>query len=290
MTYGDIRFRLAQQFPGLTDLLDGWIADRYAAILDRLNWERRRVVGTLQTVAPYETGTVSVQKGGTAITGTGTDWSEDMTGRTIRIANRPEIYTFTAMDEDSGKLDRAYEGDTDAAASYRIFQSVYSLPADCKIVESIRAYQTGLALAMVSASRLDEIDAARVTYGDPQMYTLAMEDSSDPPRMQVELWPAPERALGLPVRYVAEAPSLNGTSVTILPWVRPAALIAGVSADACLHLAKAQPAMLPLADRHERRFESAVADMERTACLGAPAEQVGMASRFTRHRARRWTR
>lgn len=221
MTYGDIRFRLAQQFPGLTDLLDGWIADRYAAILDRLDWDRRRVQSTLETTAA---------------------------------------------------------------------QAVYALPADCKILEGIRSPQTGRPLDRVSRERLNEMDAARAATGHPTHYAPYMEDESDPPRMQVELWPTPDAEVDLPLEYIEEAPSLSATSVTMLPWVRPAALIAGVSADACLHLAKEQPGMLVLVDRYERRFESAVADMERTACLEQPSEQIRMADRFTRHRARRWTR
>lgn len=290
-TYGDIRLRFTKQFPGIDDdLRDGWIVDRYTAILDRLDWERRQVEAWLQTTAEYETGTVAVTNGSTAVTGTGTVWTAAMTGRRIRIAGDDEWYTFTRTGNTTGTLERNYEGTTDADATYSIFQNVYTLPAACKILDEIRSFQLDLPLEKVSLTKLNEIDPSRNSYGDPEKFALWMEDTSDPPQMRVELWPIPEDSHGLPYLYTAEAPTLTGTSTTILPWVRPAALIEGISADACMLLAQKEPAYLAIADRHELRFEARVLDMIRTESRSRGAEQLGMADRFVRHRQRRWTR
>src|ERR1035438_2415580 len=51
MTYGQIKLRLTQAFPGVSlDLIEGWINDRYAEILGELPWTRLTVQTTLTTV------------------------------------------------------------------------------------------------------------------------------------------------------------------------------------------------------------------------------------------------
>jgi hypothetical protein len=221
-TYGELRSRLSQQFPGIRlGMWDGWIADRYVQILDRLDWSRAEKQTALETAAE---------------------------------------------------------------------QSIYALPADCRILQSICSPDTGRPLDRISRAKLDEIDAGRTMSGSPQAFAPAMDDASDPPRMQVELWPIPTAVIELSLSYTAEAPALSGTSVSLLPWVRPAALFASSAQDACMFLAQETPGFLALADRWGERFESAVSDMTRTECANRPAEQMRMANRFTRHRARRWQR
>lgn len=117
-TYGEIRFRLTKAHPGIDpDLVDGWIDDRYAAILDALEWQRRRVMAVLQTTAPYATGTVTVAADSAAIALAGGTWAAGMTGRGFRVDGRSEIYTFTRTANTTGTLDRAYEGASDTAAA-----------------------------------------------------------------------------------------------------------------------------------------------------------------------------
>jgi hypothetical protein len=51
-TYGQIRFLLSKEIPGVdTEKLDGYINDRYTAILNKIDWTRARVNATLATVA-----------------------------------------------------------------------------------------------------------------------------------------------------------------------------------------------------------------------------------------------
>jgi len=49
------------------------------------SWYGREVTTDLALVAPYSTGTVAIAHGGTALTGTGTTWTEAMTGRKIAV-------------------------------------------------------------------------------------------------------------------------------------------------------------------------------------------------------------
>lgn len=50
-TYGQIRFLLSKELPGVdVERLDGYINDRYQAILNKIDWQRARVKATLTTV------------------------------------------------------------------------------------------------------------------------------------------------------------------------------------------------------------------------------------------------
>ncbi len=51
-TYGQIRFLLSKELPGIdVERLDGYINDRYTAILNKIDWTRARVTTTLSTLA-----------------------------------------------------------------------------------------------------------------------------------------------------------------------------------------------------------------------------------------------
>lgn len=113
MTYGQIRLRLSKLLPGIdVELIDGWVQDRYAMILDLLAWKRLEGEAVFQVPLSYAIGTVSAQQGSNAITGSGTTWTSDMTGLMIRINNGTEYYTFTYVSATSATLDREYEGST----------------------------------------------------------------------------------------------------------------------------------------------------------------------------------
>ncbi|MBM3744166.1 MAG: hypothetical protein FJW34_00040 [Acidobacteria bacterium] len=281
MKYGQLRFLLTKSAPGIDpDLLEAWMDGRYLEILDRLQWERLHVDGTLLSVAPYETGTVAVTAASTAVTGTGTTWTAAMSGRRFRVTARSEYYTFTRTGNTTGTLDRAYEGDTDTAAGYMIFANVYALPSDCRILETVRSLDPAGELKRFSRGELNACYPARPSTGDPGLWAPCMDDTSDPPKMQVELYPIPDAAKGYLITYVAEKTALSAgtTSASLLPWLRPAALIAGVQADIRDHqedYAGAQAA--------EKRFETLVAGMALTDARRRGPTRIKLAPRFTRH-------
>ena len=82
MTYGQIKFRLTKQFPGVdADVLEGFVTDCYQEILGALPWVRLNVEALLTTTAAYATGTVASTQGSAAIALTGGTWTAGMTGR-----------------------------------------------------------------------------------------------------------------------------------------------------------------------------------------------------------------
>src|ERR1700690_775250 len=212
MTYGQLKLRLTQMFPGVSlDPLEGWAGDRYSEILGELPWSRLDATAILETVAPYVTGTVAVTAGSAAIALTGGTWISSMTGRAVRVAGDNAFYSFSYSSATTGLLDRPYEGTTATAAAYSIYQSVYPLPADCRLLAD-NAFGR---MVRFPQAHLNESDPLRVATGTPTVWTSYMDDLSTPPNMQVEIWPAPSEAIGIPYTYSADAGDLASTA-TIL--------------------------------------------------------------------------
>jgi len=283
MTYGQLRLILTKSAPGVDpDLLDGWIDGRYMEILDRLQWDRLHVESVLQTVAPYETGTVLATEGSTSLTlsADAGSWMSAMTGRGIRIGERNEYYEFTHVGAKSGSLDRGFEGASTVGAGYMIFQSVYPLAADCRFVEDLRSLDPPGALTRFTRSQLDASFPNRPRTGTPAIWAPYMDDQSDPPRMQLELYPIPDTTKGLPITYVADKAALSAgtTSATLLPWLRPAALIEGVRADILAHQGESTSAGFA-----EKRFDKLVGGMALAEARRQGASRWRIHPRFSRH-------
>jgi hypothetical protein len=273
VTYGELKFRLVKAFPGVDlTLIEGWIGDVYADILGELPWSRQKTTGILRTTAPYTTGAASVTSGSASVSLSGGTWTSLMSGRAFRIGTRDEYYQFTQTGSTTGTLDRAYEGDTDTSASYRIFQFVYPLPSDCRLLQD-DAFPS---LIRTNGSRIDAW-----ADGTPTRWASYMEDSSTPPRMQVELYPAPDAAIGIPFTYIADA-ALSGSTSIVKAWLEPSALVEGVTAKIKAHLKDYNGALF-----HQRAFRESLDSMKRAEAHGSAPCEMRLDSYFTRHRRRR---
>lgn len=209
MKYGELKYRLTKQYPGIDpELLEGWIADRYSEILDQLNWERLRVEATLTLV-------------------------ED--------------------------------------------QSIYTMPADCRQVEMLVG-DSG-ELEKMSRERLRATSTAGTT-GTPRVWAPAVDSTGN--LLQIEVYPVPDAAGSIPYSYFSEKTAPTSTSITLLPLLRPAALVEGVSANVLRHMKDWNGALV-----FEKRFADLVATMIRGECRAKGGQQLRMASRFTRHRLAR---
>lgn len=245
MTYGQIKLQLQKQLPGIDlELIEGWIQGRYQRILDTISWKRQEAESVLQAPASYNIGTIHATQGSTAIASDGatpTVFTAAMNGLMIRINNQPEYYQFTFVSATSATLDRAYEGVTAAALPYRIDQVIFLLPANCRIVRQIRPlHDRETPLEIISPAELNRISTSRNFYGTPRYAAATWDSFSDPPQLQLELYPVPDcpdtsgSLLSWGIDYVFEEAELDpdATSITLKPFARPSALIAGVCADA----------------------------------------------------------
>jgi hypothetical protein len=283
MTYGQLKKRLVAAFPGISlDLIEGWINDRYAEILGELPWTRLNLQANLQTIAPYSTGTVAVTLGSAAVTLTAGVFTAAMTTRAFRAAGRDEFYRFTYVSATTGTLDRVYEGPAATAATYVIFQNVYVLPSDCRLLEDDAFSTSWGTLTRMAHGQLNDADPTRAVTGKPQIWASYMDDSSTPPLMRIELVPYPDLAIGIPFTYAADAGELTDTGTIIKVWLQPSALVEGATSRIKAHLKDYNGAVL-----HRKWSEEALVTMR-----GAEAQGMGMAKieldpYYTAHRSGR---
>jgi hypothetical protein len=301
MTYGDIRMRLVQAAPGVSlDLIDGWIIDRYQSILDKLPWQRLENETVIETAAEYSTGTLTVTNGSAVIAGVGTTWTGAMTGRIIRPFGQPitipetdspggpTYYEFTYSAAGTASLDRPYEDASAAGVAYRINQNVYPLPDGTRLVRGITDARNSRLLTRTTLAQLNESAPERAAYGNPQFWALYIDQASNPPVLQVELYPVPVNGYGLFADTVLDGDAnvtAGATSASLLPWLRPACLNAGVMADISAHLKDWNSEK-----SYAAKYAIYLADMVRNEAQRIGPKKIQIADRFARHRARRWSR
>ena len=282
MTYGQIKFQMKKMFPGVDlDLIELWINQRYDEILGELPWTRLNVESVLVTAAPFSDGTVAVAQGSNSLTLTGSAWSSRMSGRAFRIAGQSEYYQFTYADDTTATLDRPYEGPNSAAAGYSIFQAVYVLPADCRMLDD-NAFSP---LKRMDRSQLNQSDPWRVQSGKPGIFCSYMDDASTPPRLQVELYPVPDSAVGLPFTYQSDGGDLSAAATILQVWIQSTALVSGVEAKIRRHLKDLAGSQLAAAEA-----KAALANMRTSNAQGMAPAQMKMDGYLTSHRRGRWTR
>lgn len=284
MTVGKLKLRMLKQFPGTDlDVLEGFISDRYGEIIQELAWSRLNISAILQTVAPYVAGTVTVAAGSSNITLTGGAWTAQMSDRFFRVGGRAEFYGFHYVSATTGLLDRPYEGPSNLAAGYKVYQSIYSLPPDVRILPEDGMSGEFGPLTRTDWAELNVISPTRSAFGAPKWWAPRMDDSNTPPGMQVELYPIPDQAYTIPYEYVGEVATPNGTSAAFQVWMEPAtALVEGVTAKILRLRGEYTGAQIAMAEAARTLKVMRANEAQR---MGTA--QMKMGSHYTRHRARR---
>lgn len=148
--------------------------------------------------------------------------------------------------------------------SYRIDQNIFLLPADCRVLRGVRSFHPGRSLILVSPGEMNRIAPGRQTYGIPRWASQTWDANTDPPIMQLELYPIPsspdplDNTLSFSVDYIYDQGDLDPTqtSFSLLPWARPSALVKGVQSDIADWQEK-----LTLGQAHEAKFAALVKQM-----------------------------
>jgi len=285
-TYGEIRRELVQLCAGSRlDQIDGWIRDRYIEILDALDWTRLQKTVALSLPAEINAGTVDLVNGSANVTGSATGWTVAISGRRFRVTGQSEYYTVTYVSATSATLDRPYLGETDTELAYRINSPSVALPADCRSIEEAQLLDPARAIEIRSLARMAEVDPAYAQYGPPTWVAWQFDSATNPPMPQLRLWPVPVEAATLVINYTADGDLGNGSSQSLLPWIRPGALKAGVQADHARWIRD-----FVAAEVYERRFGDLRRDMTRAEAGRTPPEQIAMNPYYTRHRRARYDR
>lgn len=148
--------------------------------------------------------------------------------------------------------------------AYRIDQNIFLLPSNARVLRGSRSFHPPTSIEIITPGEMNRLFPGRLTYGTPKYCAQTWDSNSNPPQLQVEFYPIPDspdsmgNTLSYSVDYIYDPSDIDPTqtSVTLLPWARPAAIIYGVLAD-CAEEAKDYP----LADRREARFKELVTDM-----------------------------
>jgi len=167
-------------------------------------------------------------------------------------------------------------------SAFSIFQHIYPLPSNCRLLEDDAfSSKHGLSERFTHA-QLNISDPNRVMMGTPQGWASYMDDNSSPPNMQVELYPVPDKEIGIPFTYVADGQALSSSSTLFQFWMQPSALIDGVTAKILAHLKDYNGAQL-----HGAAFGGSLKRMRSAEAQGMAPAKMTMGGYYTRGRARR---
>ena len=210
------------------------IADRYIniSLADMHHnhvypWAVREAV--LITQPSYSTGTVTITKGATALTGASTAWTTNnsfgvanarTTGKIV-IGSNTDVYEITTVGgATSITLASRFTGADVSAGSYTYFEDDYALASDFFRPVDWRSFSTDRRIGIVQQREFYARFARNSTTGKPTCATLVDKPfSGSTARVQrVRFAPAPDDAYSIPYRYITTslASSSTGTAQTEL--------------------------------------------------------------------------
>lgn len=119
-------------------------------------WPFLWTVDWFQTIAPYETGTVTMTEASKTVTGSGTTFTAAMVGRKIRIETETAYYLIAAyVSATEITLEQPYTGTTASSLTFSIYKDEYLLRGDVDTQKQLRDSDNGVAFFSTSASEFD---------------------------------------------------------------------------------------------------------------------------------------
>ena len=224
----------------ILDLIDVDDATTRAFVKDYINisardiwtahaWPERYTEGTVTTVAPYSTGTVS--SSGTAIAGSGTTFPTSIVEGLTRFAKSYSDPWYVISDRASATaitLADSYNETALSGSAYTIYQDIYNLASDVDEVVDVRLLKASEAgsLASTLERRMDEAVYIPGQAGTPRVYSLVGQSSVGLKR--IRLWPVPDTTLRLKYRYLKSYTDMQSDGdKCVIPESRRDILIAG---------------------------------------------------------------
>lgn len=135
------------------------------------DWPYYMQQGVVNTAAVYTTGTAKVTQSSKNVTGVGTNFNSNMTGRKFRHADENAYYVIASVS--SGTiltLATPYQGDTDSVgSSYTIYKDEFRLAADVDKYKNSVQIQNGIAMVDVPISTFDSLYPTPQSYADPNI-------------------------------------------------------------------------------------------------------------------------
>jgi hypothetical protein len=194
-------------------LIQAAIQRAYDALLRRRAWNSCRAIAPMVTLAPYSTGTVSVNSGSKTVTGSGTSWTSSYEEAYIRFGSEKNFYKITTVGSSTSiTLETAYAGASDLSdEDYEIFKHIYQAPSDARVIDGVM-YDAWL--HSTSVARINRANSDRTMQGPPEAWAPAGHDSSGV--LLIEIHPVPGDEYQLMVSYQKPRVTTLGSSDTAL--------------------------------------------------------------------------
>lgn len=227
------------------DEIGSLLQSRYEHLYETFNWSKRRrefvipVIGQLQSTAST-LATVTFDSSTVTVAGT-PNFTVALNGRQVKLGGERQYFfvnilstsSFTLQDGEGNNVN--WPGETDTAASWSIFKTIYELPKDADDILSL-AGQFQLEELSGGRSSLDMDDPDRLSVSDHPTHWFYAGAERVRLTREIELWPVPTVNRILRGQYNREAPLLSTASIMDIP---APVLVYATAADGC-HLLHAK--------------------------------------------------
>lgn len=186
---------------------------------ERFPWAERSAI--LVTQDDYNTGTVTISQGTTALTGTSTAWAtanafsvnNARVGGKIVINGGSEVYPVTTVTDDTNiVLSSAFTQADVAAGSYVYFEDEYALASDYLRPLDMQFFDQNRTVELINRREFRMRYPRNKTVGKPLVATIEDKpfSGSTTPVRKVRFWKPPDDFYSLPYNYVT-----NNLAVTV---------------------------------------------------------------------------
>jgi hypothetical protein len=220
------------------------VQTRYEDLYESWGWSKRLRdfgISLVAQVSSDSTNTVTATLDSATVTSIGTPFTSAMTGRQITIGTHRQYFFVSFISSSSIKIqdgegtDYNWPATTEAGASWRLFKTIYSLPATADGVVSLVGDYPMEELDG-GRERLDAMDPDRITTNNHPTYWYYAGAHATTFDREIEVWPVPTEGRLLRGQFNRMAPTLSSGSIIDMPV---AVLVYGGAADAC-HLLHAK--------------------------------------------------
>jgi len=203
------------------------LLDMHIGSWERFSWAERRT--NLVTQAEYNTGTVTITKGSTTLTGASTAWNTNNSfsianmrvGGKVVIAGTPEVYEVSAVGSDTSATLTSAFIDTDVSAeTYNYFEDEYALASDFLRPIDAQFLDMNREIVLIGRREFRDLYPRNKVTGKPRIATIIdlPPSGSVTPVRKVRLHQPPDTVYMIPYHYVTSnlAVSSSGTAQAAL--------------------------------------------------------------------------
>jgi len=224
--------------PNNEDYAKGFINDTYTRTLPRMvDWDPLVKESFLTMTPYYNTGTVTVAAGATAVVGVGTVWTSGMLateGYKIKFAGNDNVYDFTYTAATTATISPALSQATDlTSVSYTIFKDEYQLASDFNRLlmnGSVYVYSGGRVQDIIEEIPRDEFrEEYSPEASDPIYRVMLTRTHGTTGNRLIRVNPPPKKAYVYPYEYIQLVTPMTDYSVGDVAVTNASAVVTGTS-------------------------------------------------------------